>query len=211
MNFAPEELLRIFLAVVVGGIIGLERQYRDKAAGLRTLIFICMGSTVFTLLSQHLSTNGDPGRVAAQIVSGVGFLGAGVIIRENGRLVGITTAATVWFVAALGMGLGVGEYFLVGVSVILSLVVLMVFPRLDQWLNARHLERTYEVTCSLDLAVIDSLDKLVRGCGVKVFYYHRVKVNDNALCTWATSGLNTAHDKLIEGLFSNPDVKAFKY
>ena len=95
-----EDIFKILLAIGIGGAIGLEREYRDKAAGFRTLIFICVGATLFAMLSSKLAGDRDPTRIAANIVSGVGFLGAGVILRDGGRVVGLTTAATIWLVAA---------------------------------------------------------------------------------------------------------------
>jgi putative Mg2+ transporter-C (MgtC) family protein len=86
----PDDLVKILLGVLVGGVIGVERELRDKAAGLRTLIFICVGATLFTLFSEKLAGDNDPTRLAANIVSGVGFLGAGVILRDRGRVIGLT-------------------------------------------------------------------------------------------------------------------------
>src|SRR5262245_25187982 len=105
-----DDLVKIVLAVGVGGMIGLEREFRDQAAGLRTLICICVGATRFTVLSARLAGGNNATRISANIVSGGGFLGAGVILREGGRVIGLTTAATIWLVAALGMGLGGGHY-----------------------------------------------------------------------------------------------------
>ncbi|MCJ7512079.1 MAG: MgtC/SapB family protein [Anaerolineales bacterium] len=102
MFLIPEDLLKLGLAVMAGGLIGIEREYRDKAAGLRTLIFICLGAALFTILSSRLAGDNDPTRIAAGIVAGVGFLGAGVILREGGRVVGLTTAAAIWHTTALG-------------------------------------------------------------------------------------------------------------
>ncbi|HQN43268.1 MAG TPA: MgtC/SapB family protein, partial [Anaerolineaceae bacterium] len=96
MYLQPEDLLKIVLAVLVGGLIGIEREYRDKAAGFRTLIFICVGAALFTILSVRLAGDKDPTRIAASIVTGVGFLGAGVILRDGGRVIGLTTAAAIW-------------------------------------------------------------------------------------------------------------------
>ena len=212
MTILPDELVKILLAVLVGGIIGLEREYREKAAGLRTLIFICMGSAVFTIFSAYFGGIGfDPSRIAAQIVTGIGFLGAGVIIRENGRVVGITTAATIWLVAALGMGLGIGKYGLVSVSVFLALVVLAAFPRFEKWLTLRHIERQYEVTCSVDPDIRHKLDTFVRQCGLTVHNFYQSKSHEIATCSWATSGSTAAHQKLVDGFFANPDVREFRY
>lgn len=104
-------LLKILLSTLLGGIIGYEREKVEKPAGLRTLMLVCIGSTAFMSISKDVaewSKYADPGRIAAGIVTGIGFLGAGVIIRAKGSVIGITTAATIWFVAAIGMAVGAG-------------------------------------------------------------------------------------------------------
>ncbi|MCX6025184.1 MAG: MgtC/SapB family protein, partial [Chloroflexi bacterium] len=106
MTLATEDIVKLLLAIFNGGLIGAEREFRDKAAGFGTLIFICVGATLFTMFSMRSRPSGDPSRVAANIVSGIAFLGAGVILREGGRIMGLTTASTIWLAAALGMGLG---------------------------------------------------------------------------------------------------------
>jgi len=105
-------ILKIFLAGVLGGIIGFEREKTDKPAGLRTLMLVCVGSTAFTVASielAKLSQVADPGRVAAGVVSGIGFLGAGAILRGNGSVHGLTTAAAIWATAAVGILVGTGQ------------------------------------------------------------------------------------------------------
>ena len=98
MHFIPEDLLKLGIALLVGGIIGAEREHHKKAVGLRTLILISVGSALFTIMSQRIGTasGGDGSRIAANIVSGIGFLGAGVILEDRGRVTGLTTAATTW-------------------------------------------------------------------------------------------------------------------
>jgi putative Mg2+ transporter-C (MgtC) family protein len=108
-------LLKLVLAVVLGGAIGLEREIAGKPAGLRTNILICVGATLLTDVSLNIRTtmgapNADPARLAAQIVSGIGFIGAGTIMQSRGTVTGLTSAATIWVVAALGIALGAGEY-----------------------------------------------------------------------------------------------------
>jgi len=112
MGLYSEEILKLAIAVVVGGLIGTEREIQDKAAGFRTLILICVGVTLFTIFSLHIDPANSPSRIAANIVTGIGFLGAGAIMREGGCIAGLTTAALIWLVAALGMGIGAGEYML---------------------------------------------------------------------------------------------------
>ncbi len=131
MIFSPEDIIKLLLAVLVGGLIGAEREYRDKAAGFRTIILICVGATLFTIFSLRLGGGEDPVRIAANVVSGVGFLGAGAILRDAGRVMGLTTASTIWLAAALGMGIGGGHYLLSGVAALAVLIILWLFPRIE--------------------------------------------------------------------------------
>src|SRR3954447_25938140 len=125
MEFVTEDIVKLLISFVLGVVIGTEREYRSKSAGLRTLILIAVGSTLFTIIS--IKTGPDAGRIAANIVTGIGFLGAGIIFREDNRVVGLTTAAIVWVTAALGMGIGAGLYAITLSSFViagLSLVIL---------------------------------------------------------------------------------------
>ena len=110
----PEVLLRLFVAAVLGGAIGLEREWRERQAGLRTHLVVSVGSALFTLVSAYgfndFGARVDPTRIAAQIVTGIGFLGAGAIIRQGLSVRGLTTAATLWLVAAIGMAAGAGYW-----------------------------------------------------------------------------------------------------
>jgi putative Mg2+ transporter-C (MgtC) family protein len=108
----PSVLLRLFVAAALGGAIGLERELRERQAGLRTHLVVCVGAALFTLVGAYAFTgpNTDPSRIAAQIVTGIGFLGAGAIIRQGLSVRGLTTAATLWLVAAIGMAAGAGYW-----------------------------------------------------------------------------------------------------
>src|SRR6188508_2420524 len=107
----PEALVRLALAAVLGGAVGLEREYRQKPAGLRTNMLIALGSALFSILSIELGAGtGSPDRIAAQVVTGIGFLGAGAILRSGDHVHGLTTAATIWVNAAIGMAAGLGSY-----------------------------------------------------------------------------------------------------
>lgn len=109
---------RLLLVILVGGLIGAEREWRSKSAGFRTMILICLGSFLFTTFS-ILIGNSTNDRIASNIVTGIGFLGAGVIFKSDNRINGITTAATIWATAALGMGIADGAYALVLISTVL--------------------------------------------------------------------------------------------
>ena len=133
-------LICVTVAAICGAVIGLERESRDKPAGLRTLILICLGSTIFTLVSLYLATQkqmADPARLASQIIPGIGFLGAGAIIRSRGTVVGLTTGATIWAVAAVGVTIGAG-YVVAGiVFTLLILSVLTMAQRLEWFITGR--------------------------------------------------------------------------
>jgi putative Mg2+ transporter-C (MgtC) family protein len=126
----------VLVSVLCGLIIGQERESKNKPAGLRTVTLICVGSTIFTLVSILIvaGSSNDPGRIAAQVVTGIGFLGAGAIIREHGTIVGLTTAATIWVTAAIGVVIGSG-YAVAGVALTLVVVGTLLGARwIEEWL-----------------------------------------------------------------------------
>jgi len=124
--------LRLLLAAGLGAAIGIEREVRRKPAGLRTNILIAVGSALFTTISIELATtSGTPDRVAAQIVTGIGFLGAGAILHSGGSVQGMTTAATIWVNAAVGMAAGTGEYTMATVATVITLIVLAVLAPIE--------------------------------------------------------------------------------
>jgi putative Mg2+ transporter-C (MgtC) family protein len=134
----PDDLVSIILATVLGAAIGLERELNGKAAGLRTNLLICLGAAVFTIISERMATGGEDSttRIAAQIVTGVGFLGAGAIIQDRGGVHGLTTAATIWLVASIGMACGAHFYQLAIISTLITVIVLVGLGRLS-----KHLDR----------------------------------------------------------------------
>src|SRR6266852_3554545 len=135
----PAIPIRLVLAALLGGIIGLEREIRDKPAGLRTNILICVGSTLFMSLSTKVAQllGGDPTRIAAQIITGIGFLGAGAVLHSHGAVLGLTTAATIWVVAGVGMALGSGMYMVAAFATALSLVTLYFLSFVEDKIQGR--------------------------------------------------------------------------
>lgn len=138
MDFSWELLFRILLAAILGALIGYERQFKHKSAGLRTNILVCVGSCLIMILSNLIyenvegKTNADPARLAAQVVSGIGFLGAGAIIKEGVNVIGLTTAACIWVVAGVGLAIG-GGYYQIGIfSAILVYIVLEILCYIER-------------------------------------------------------------------------------
>jgi putative Mg2+ transporter-C (MgtC) family protein len=133
-------ILRLALAAGLGAAIGLERELRQKPAGLRTNILIALGAALFTIVSIELARNyagGTPDRVAAQIVTGIGFLGGGAILRSGTNVHGMTTAATIWVNAAIGMAAGAGAYALASVATFIALAVLALLPPIEAYFERR--------------------------------------------------------------------------
>ena len=131
--------LRLLLAAGLGAAIGLEREFRHKAAGLRTNILIALGSALFTTIGLEMAPAGaDPTRIAAQVVTGMGFLGAGAIMRSGRNVHGLTTAATIWVNAAIGMACGAGQFGMAAVATLATLVVLAVLPPVEAFFERRE-------------------------------------------------------------------------
>ena len=156
MNAELIEIARLSVAAFLGGIVGLERQQRHKSAGLRTHILVSLGSCLIMLISYKLYagvqglTNADPARLAAQVVSGIGFLGAGTIMKEGLTIKGLTTAASLWVVAGVGLAVGAGYYVGAVTTTVLSVLALTYLPRF---------ERLYGCGPSQVAIVVRSVDK----------------------------------------------------
>ncbi len=210
MSTWQSELTAICVAVLVGSAIGIERQFRDKAAGLRTLIFICMGATLFTLISRRLAPQ-DPVRIAANVVTGVGFLGAGVILRHSGRVVGVTTAAVIGLTAALGMAIGSGFYLLAVFTTCVTVVVLTLFRRFTRALDRLHEERSYIVTFKEEAAPVQETEAFFEAQHLACEYRELTKAPDGVVCCWRLAGSRRAHKAAIARLLADPRVRELRY
>ncbi len=155
-------LTRLVLAAILGGIIGLERQLRHKPAGLRTNMFICFGAAMFTVLSRQLAgTPADSARIAAQIIPGIGFIGAGSILHARASVTGLTTAATLFVVASVGMAAGGGLYLTAVFATVLILIALVLLGRMEHAFLLKSLTTTYEVTGSNVDAMLRELNRIL--------------------------------------------------
>lgn len=148
-------LLRIIFSIILGSIIGLERELTNKSAGLRTQIMVCLGSCLFTILSIYgfstavtLYPLGDPSRVAAQIVTGIGFIGAGTVLRQGLTVTGLTTASTLWIVAAIGMACGCGKLNIAVVSTILAVAILVLIRMFEMKIMPKNLKHMRKIKIS---------------------------------------------------------------
>lgn len=210
-ELALSDILRVALAMLAGGLIGLEREFRDKSAGFRTLIFIGAGAALLTILSHNIGGDDDSTRIAANIVTGIGFLGAGAILRDGMKVAGLTTAATIWLTAAIGMAFGAGEFLFGGLVTLLSLIVLWIFPAFEHAVDKIREERSYEASIAGGKETITIIESALKGTGLKPIYRQLFKESDGLRCRWATFGKPEAHEKFIQYLLEEPAVKEFKY
>jgi putative Mg2+ transporter-C (MgtC) family protein len=169
-----DAILRIFLSLFLGSLIGLEREFSHQSAGLRTHILVCLGSTVFTIISIssvalalvppdvhqsiHYTINRDPGRIAAQIVSGIGFIGGGAVLRHGASVRGLTTAASLWMIASIGMLAGFGFYRLSLVSTLVAFLVLFTIGHLERSYFHKHLKTYNRLRIQVTAAVSQQYD-----------------------------------------------------
>ena len=213
MLVAQEDLFKLLLALVLGGLIGWERELYDKPAGFRTNTLICVGSTLFTIFSLKIGIipGTDSARIAAQIVSGIGFLGAGAIIRRGEAVLGLTTAATIWFVASIGMGIGAGYYVISSIGTALALAILLLFRKFEKLVDRFHTTRTYHVILSAEDEAVRELNLAVDSCGLKVLGSKQVKSDNRYIYEITLSGKRAEHTPLLEKLLKSPTVKEVRY
>ncbi|MDJ0791962.1 MAG: MgtC/SapB family protein [Acidimicrobiia bacterium] len=203
-----EVLLQIILAVIIGGLVGAEREFRT-GIGLRTMMLICLGATLITIYGNEYGILGnDPSRITAAIVTGVGFLGAGMIITHRAGVFGFTTAATVWLVAALGIGIGLGEYLIVVVSTALVLAVLWLVPYVRRISHGTQ-TLAYEATGPADRIRQDELISLLESRGLAVLRSTLAKSDDSIQYTWTAVGRSDDHQTVMRELVSSDIVSEF--
>jgi len=206
-----ENLIKLGMAVLLGGIIGVEREFQDKAAGFRTIILITVGSTLFTIFSMSMDPGFTQTRIAANIVTGIGFLGAGAIIREGGRIAGMTTAATIWLSAALGMGIGGGEMVYVSIATFVVIVVLLIFPFFEERIDRIRESRTYKVVVSINKAKKIAEVHMAFQNTMHVLDHHETKSSDSIIGVWRVIGSMKEHDKITKEFLEDKDIKEMTY
>ncbi|MDO8879585.1 MAG: MgtC/SapB family protein [Coriobacteriia bacterium] len=203
-----EFIIHIAVAAAAGALIGLEREWREKSAGFRTLTLVSTGSAIFVLAA--MTSLPDEGvRMMAGIATGIGFLGAGAIIQSRGSVFGLTTAATVWMASALGVTAALGEYVLVAVGTALTLIILTVLSLID-FGSVRRETRTYELTFSPETRVSRVISPTyLHDAGLEATFW-RLDVKDSGnVALWLTRGTEEAHGEAIERLASAEEIVGY--
>jgi putative Mg2+ transporter-C (MgtC) family protein len=217
-------LTRLVFSLIAGAVIGLEREAHKQPAGLKTHMLICLGSTLIMLLSIYIPFSfnttqiGDPGRIAAQVITGVGFIGAGAIMRMGVNVRGLTTATSIWAIAAIGLAIGAGMYFAALISVVLILIVLIVVEQLENHfftpLSVKILtiksisgdsdEKAKEILYQNHFRILDTNPAYIKP---DTFIF-RYKLNAPSSAKWSmlTGKLHENDTKILEIEFSDPKI-----
>jgi putative Mg2+ transporter-C (MgtC) family protein len=200
-----EDLIKIGLSVLCGGLLGIERQYKNKTAGFRTIILICLGSTLFTLVAYRAGAG-----VNINIVTGIGFIGAGVIFKDNISVNGLTTAAVIWISAAIGIAIGTNNYMLGIISSVLTILVLWLFHYLENYIDKIHHDRLYVLAFSStdfdDLVAIEDTIKMHHLRSIRI----QINKKDGFLqAIIKVSGHRKHIAKLDRELLLLPQIKSF--
>ncbi|HMC99160.1 MAG TPA: MgtC/SapB family protein [Ferruginibacter sp.] len=209
MDITYHDVTKILIAFVLGALLGLEREYRSKAAGFRTLIMITVGATVFTLLSYRIGS-GTPDRIAANIITGIGFIGAGVIFKEGMKVSGMTTASTIWIAAAIGMSVGYGAYYLAGGVTLLVLVILMLLEKLERSFDHIHQVKFYKISFRVEEYSIDELEKNMAEILPNYRRTKMLKNNNEVILFYKIGADQQAYHRLDNYLMETKAVKSFE-
>jgi putative Mg2+ transporter-C (MgtC) family protein len=201
---------RLLTACLLGGLIGLERELNRKAAGVRTNLLICMGSAFFTVLSMVLAGDGnlDKGRVASNIVQGIGFLGAGLILHSKRGVSGLTSAASVWVVASIGMACGAGLYAAAAAATAMVIVALRMVGFLERRANLKSYSLLYEARGADQTVMLASILNAMDKTGERLAGVDRDSIGDLQRVSFGLIATQKQHERLRGELLAEPAIQA---
>jgi len=214
MALSLDIILKLAISILVGGLLGAEREYRSKSAGFRTITLICLGATIFTIFSQIIGGSGNPDRIASNIVTGIGFVGAGVIFKgdNTSRVNGITTAAMIWVTAALGMAIGAGYWLLALVATGMIFCVLFVFTLVEDRIDRVNQLRKYRIVCIYDNEVLGRFETQFKNHHLRFKRSLQGKSAENLVTgEWLVQGSEQNHRQMVHELMMDPTVKALEF
>jgi putative Mg2+ transporter-C (MgtC) family protein len=204
-------MVRLALAALLGGIIGLERELKRKPAGLRTNMFICFGSAMFTILSTELAGEwgiGDHTRIAAQIIPGIGFIGAGSILHDKGGVSGLTTAATLFVVASIGMAAGSGLYLLAIFATMLIYLSLHLLGLMERQFNLKPLIMNYTIVSDKSADdLVGEVNSILEEQNKEMHGMHLSRSNGKERLTFTVACTRNGHKELMSRLRQSDDLK----
>ncbi len=204
------DLYRLLIALGIGAIIGAEREYRSKSAGLRTMIMVSLSSCLFTILSVRIGLDSHD-RIAANILTGLGFVGAGVIFKDENRISGITTATTIWMTAALGMAAGAGYELLSLFATFIVLIVLIFLIYVQELIEALSQARTYRIICPYQQKTLEQYEALFKTYNMKVVRSVQHKTEHRMSGRWILIGSAENHKKLTTYLLNDSNIQELSF
>ena len=197
--------------MILGALIGAEREYRGKSAGFRTMIMISLGSCLFTIISILIGGTSTPDRIASNIVTGIGFLGAGVIFKNENIINGITTSATIWTVAAVGMAVGGGYYFVsIGASIII-LIILAVLPYLERLIDKLNQSKIYIINCENIPNQIEVIEMIFKENHLKFKLTSQIIETKTLSIHWQVQGALKNHVNFVKIISTNKHIIRIEY
>lgn len=210
MDFTIElqDMVAMLVSIICGGIIGFEREYRSKSAGFRTIILISLGSTIFTIVSRH--GVGADDRISANIITGIGFIGAGVIFQDKISVRGLTTAAVIWTSAAIGMTTGIGYHALAFALTLITLAMLLLVTRIEKLIAGLQKEKLISVKFrSWEFEQISLLQSTLQGIGLLIERLEVGKEEDQLTAVFRVSGKKNKLIAMNETLAAMPEIVSF--
>lgn len=204
-------IIRMLIALAIGGAIGIEREFKGKPAGIRTNMLMCFGACLIMIISIEVARmrggTSDPGRIAAQVVTGIGFLGAGTIIRSRFHVAGLTTAATIWVLSALGLAVGAGYLLLAVVGGLLITLTLTLVGYIERMLTKRHGYYTLQIELERREGIIGTILELFTDHGITSTTQEIKRSGNNWTAIFEYSAPTQKHQSLIKSLSMHDGVK----
>lgn len=210
MDFTIElpDIISMLMSVICGGIIGFEREYKNKSTGFRTIVLITLGSTIFTIVSRHGAGTDD--RISANIITGIGFIGAGVIFKDRMSVLGLTTAAVIWTAAAIGMTTGIGYHSLAFVFTIITLAILVLVDKVEFLIGNMNKNKVFNISfSSADITQLSVLEDVIKKHRLRS---KRIEVfkNEEVLCVvLQITGVKKNVTMLSEEMINMQSIKNF--
>jgi len=207
MHLDYENIIRIIGAFTAGGLMGIEREFRGKPAGFRTMILICVGSCLFAIVSQSFTSN--PDRIAANIISGVGFIGAGVVFKEGLHVRGITSAATIWMAAAIGMALGFGLYQIAIIVWAFVMATLLIIIKVEEFFDNMKQVKVYNISYNLNEYNYSDLESDFDNLNIKYIRNNISKQRETIKVIYTITVSSNKHEDVNKILLENPSIISY--
>lgn len=207
-SVAYEDLVSVAVSVICGGIIGFEREFKNKSTGFRTIVLICLGSTLFTIVSRFGVGSDD--RVSANIITGIGFIGAGVIFKDKLSVLGLTTAAVIWTTAAIGMTVGIGYYGMALVFTVITFIVLSLVTKIETLIEKLQKNKTINIDFSdADCSYLELLKEKIQANRLKCKIVQVSKKDNKLSVVILISGTKENLNRLQEEMMQMPEITDF--